>query len=465
MSEDEQRFNEQRCGDVLRGHLSSRVFAVAPLNPVELFAMGKTSRFGFRALWQSPHDALVMVGLGVAVDLVGPALDPYSIIAHDWLKIAARTEVISPPNAPPVGVGPLLMGGFRFDPEVLPKPPWQLWPAGRMVVPTWVFTRYRGMAWVTFNQWLDEGEASDGGNTHMLSQWTQLVAALNPTRSFGSPGPVVQMGGDDDRWVDVIDRLAAEIRATHLQKVVIARQRQVRSKCAWDEASILNRLGEEGPSTYRFAFGNHAATFMGGSPERLLCCQDGSVETAALAGSAPRGGSPRVDRQWAQGLLMDPKNRREHALVVSTLTAALEDVATAVEVAPQPSLCRLRHIQHLYTPIRGRLRSGRNVLDLVGRIHPTPALGGWPTADALSHIRRLEPFDRGWYGGPVGWTDGAQNGEFAVAIRSGLIQENIAWLYAGAGIVDGSLGLNELQETEWKFQTMQRALEGGDTRG
>ena len=131
----------------------------------------------------------------------------------------------------------------------------------------------------------------------------------------------------------------------------------------------------------------------------------------------------------------------------------LAPLAESLDIAPT-ELLKLSNIQHLSTPLAGRLQRPAGVLPLVEALHPTPALGGDPRPDALQLIRQLEPIPRGWYGAPVGWIDSQLEGEFAVAIRSAVAQEARVWVYAGAGIVADSLPRPEWQETELKFKPM-----------
>ena len=142
------------------------------------------------------------------------------------------------------------------------------------------------------------------------------------------------------------------------------------------------------------------------------------------------------------------------------IKGAIEDTCSEVDIPSEPRLLKLRHIQHLYTPVKGKPNLGTSLLMLVERLHPTPALGGVPTTSAMLKIREVEDMDRGFYGGPIGWLDYQGNGEFAVAIRSGLIQENEASIFAGCGVVENSEPESEYEETKIKFKPMLSALGG-----
>jgi menaquinone-specific isochorismate synthase len=159
-------------------------------------------------------------------------------------------------------------------------------------------------------------------------------------------------------------------------------------------------------------------------------------------------------------LLADRKNRMEHQFVVQMIKEALEESCEDVILPDKPQLMKLRNIQHLYTPVVGKCKEDASLLLLVERLHPTPALGGLPKKAAIEKIRHVEELDRGLYGGPLGWMDYRGNGEFAVSIRSGLIQGKEASLFAGCGIVADSNSESEFSETSLKFRPMLTALGG-----
>jgi isochorismate synthase len=184
------------------------------------------------------------------------------------------------------------------------------------------------------------------------------------------------------------------------------------------------------------------------------------VETMALAGSAPRGASLDEDSRLGEELLRQKKTRDEHAIVAESILEALSPLTTAIHYPAQPELLKLPNVQHLLTPISGQLISGISVLEVVDALHPTPAVAGEPQSAALDAIRSIEHLDRGWYAGPIGWVGADGSGEFAVALRSALVVENHATLFAGCGIVAGSDPQAEYDESCWKLQVMLRSLSG-----
>jgi salicylate biosynthesis isochorismate synthase len=140
--------------------------------------------------------------------------------------------------------------------------------------------------------------------------------------------------------------------------------------------------------------------------------------------------------------------------VVDAVVDSLECLQLTPLLPAGPTLLRLHGIQHLHTPINCDLPSCVGILDVVGALHPTPAVSGAPTGRAIELRGIHEHLDRGWFAGPVGWLDADGNGEFRVALRSALIDDLGTTLFAGAGVVAGSDPERELLETEVKLGTM-----------
>ena len=286
----------------------------------------------------------------------------------------------------------------------------------------------------------------------------ELAAILAALAAPISPSPATAVAQHDlpvPRWLAEIERIRAAIATGDLRKVVAARARVVELARAIDVAAVVTELGRRQPACTRFAIARGGAAFVGASPERLIRRRGRAIDSEALAGSCARGGD---DAAAAAGLLASAKDRAEHAWVVRAIEAALAPRCRALTVPAEPVVRTLRQILHLHTPIVGELDRDRHVLELVAALHPTPAVGGTPTVDAVAWIAAHEPTARGWYAAPVGWFDGAGDGEFAVAIRSGLLAGATATLSAGAGIVAASDPAAELAETELKLRALSGAL-------
>jgi salicylate biosynthesis isochorismate synthase/menaquinone-specific isochorismate synthase len=223
---------------------------------------------------------------------------------------------------------------------------------------------------------------------------------------------------------------------------------------AHDPAAIFGAMREQFPSCFCFCRGTPEAAFVGASPELLVRRSGASVSTVALAGSTRRSSDPAVDDHLGEQLLRSDKNRREQRIVAERIVRALRPHSVWVEAAPEPEVIKVANIQHLGTPVIAQLAEPRSAVEIAALLHPTPAVGGEPRELAARTIAELEHMDRGWYAGPVGWTDVAEDGEFCVGLRSALLRDRDAHLYAGVGIVAGSDPQAELEETEIKLQAL-----------
>lgn len=264
----------------------------------------------------------------------------------------------------------------------------------------------------------------------------------------------------------VADAVAA-LRDGALHKVVLARAVELEADGLVDVGQLLRNLAASDPRATTFAVdlgssADRARAFVGASPELLVRRHGSVVESTPLAGSAPRAADPTDDAAQAAWLLASAKDRVEHAMVVEAIAAALAPICHELEVPDAPELTSTATMWHLTTRIRGRLADPATTsLAVALALHPTPAICGAPEADARAAIARLEPFDRGFYAGGVGWQGIDGDGEWAVAIRCAEVDGRVARLYAGAGIVADSDPAAELEETAAKAQTMLRALGGG----
>jgi len=282
---------------------------------------------------------------------------------------------------------------------------------------------------------------------------------VNPAVADGPPDVVNRTDRPEyDTWAHHVAAILKAISDGRCQKTVLARQTELELSTPVNPWRVLRNLRSH--SEKKTLFGvqiDPGAAFIGATPERLYYRNGTKLESEALAGSSPRGTTQEMDAALTRELLNSAKDRREHDYVVTSLRAHLSAVCESLVIDPAPEVRKLTGVQHLYTPIAGRLRESAVDGRLLSLMHPTPAVNGYPRTAALNLIRELEPFDRGWYAGAVGWI-GPNEAEFVVAIRSALIAGNRALVYAGAGIVDGSSPEREWAEIENKIAPMIAAL-------
>jgi menaquinone-specific isochorismate synthase len=376
----------------------------------------------------------------------------------------------------PAGLGPRLFGGFSFRADHKARGIWAAFPGVYFILPRYQLTRLNGQLWLTINHRLGPDDDPMTINwvlndeSHGLQQRLDQSGGVNgryPGRAGAAQFESLEFKEimREDTWHHLVTDATERIKHGDLDKVVLARARQLRSPDPVDPVAVLTHLGRHYPDCYRFLFEpvpGHA--FYGATPELLAQVEGSALHAVALAGSIRRGSTPEEDEALGRRLLATPKERHEHALVVEAVKENLNALVADLNIAPQPGLCRLSNIQHIQTVIEGRLADEGGILSVVEALHPTPALGGRPRQIALELIQRLEPISRGWYGAPIGWLDQHGDGIFAVAIRSALSVGGESLLFAGAGIVADSEPDREWRETQLKFKPLMDALRGSQAK-
>ena len=366
------------------------------------------------------------------------------------------------------GNGPVLFGGFAFDPLSPRTPLWAEFPGGLLILPLFLLSYSANYVTLTIIRMIGASDNVEQCTQEIEAGVRQLQAAieraaLTTPREERSRQLSIHEIRPASEWMEMVASIRGRIRQGAFEKGVLARDIQGRLNDpaeAFDISIALQRLRESYPAAYVFAVQRGERFFMGATPERLVQAQDGQIQTMALAGTTRRGETEEEDVRLGSELLQSEKNINEHAIVVAMVRQALESHCTNVHVSATPQLLKLKNVQHLKTPIAGELISGRCILDVLADLHPTPAVGGFPRDAALEAIRNTEKLDRGWYAGPLGWVGTSGHGEFAVALRSGLVDGSKATLFAGCGIVSNSDPQAEYEESGLKFQVMLRGLGG-----
>jgi isochorismate synthase len=430
-------------------------------DPLAFFA-GSSPAAHDRVYWEAPNGELILVGIGAARTLTGAGAARFTTIAAVWRDLLAHAHCQAPPAdlAGLPGVGPTLLGGFAFDPERPGTAAWTGYPDGLMILPRFLLTCAAGRTVLTACVVVEAGMDVAVEAARLEQERACLLATPDRVDAAPAARPALDVAdilpaGD---WQAAVAGVVADIQAGALEKVVLAREVAVTAETALDPVVTLRRLRAGYPDCYVFAVARGPRCFLGATPERLVRLADGTVHATCLAGTTRRGADAATDAQLGADLLASAKNQEEHAVVRRMLAEALGAVCSDVAVPAAPALLRLRNVQHLYTPIRGRLRNGTSLLELVARLHPTPAVGGFPRPAALARIRACEGMDRGWYAGPVGWLDARGDGEFAVALRSALVDGPTARAFAGCGIMGDSRPDDEYAETQVKLQAVLSAL-------
>jgi menaquinone-specific isochorismate synthase len=259
------------------------------------------------------------------------------------------------------------------------------------------------------------------------------------------------------QWAGAVGRAVDLITAGRLDKVVLARDLEVRSGAPLDARALLARLADRYDNTWVFAVDG----LVGATPEMLVRSEKGLVTSRVLAGTIRRTGDDGHDLALAGSLARSSKDLEEHEYAVRSVADALGPHCSSMNVPETPFVLHLPNVMHLATDVTGVLVDGASSLALAEALHPSAAVCGTPTEVADEVITDLEGMDRGRYAGPVGWIDGSGDGEWGIALRCGVIEASDPSrmrLYAGCGIVAGSVPEDEVAESDAKFLPMRDAL-------
>jgi menaquinone-specific isochorismate synthase len=443
-----------------RPRLVSISVEVAPLDPLAVVeSIFEPEELHFYA--ERPAEGWAVAGAEAVLTLTAEGPGRFAECQQFIDDVLERTIAVGEVTRP-FG-GPHFFGAFAFFNEVEPG---EAFPSVRLFVPRWQVSRARDRTIAVANLLVEPGTELDALAGKVWRAHGKFRAfdysapdfSERPAASGGGPSAMAEAGGEGS-YRRAVARAVGMIEEGRFDKIVLARCQELTAPGRLHPLRVLNGLRQRFPDCYAFSLANgRGQSFIGASPERLLRVEAGMLLTEALAGSAARGRTASEDAALAAALLGDEKELREHRHVLTSIEKRLTPLGLRLEHASWPGLTRLAIVQHLHTPVSAALPPGVRMLEVLAGLHPTPAVGGSPREAACAHIRGLEGFPRGLYGGPVGWIDHRGGGEFFVGIRSALIDGSRARVYAGGGIVAGSEPGKEFAETELKFQALLEAL-------
>jgi salicylate biosynthesis isochorismate synthase/menaquinone-specific isochorismate synthase len=427
-------------------------------DPTALVASARRPGEAWFCLEQPDRDGSALAALGCVRSIEAGGPNRFAQVAKRWRALAAGA-LADDPDGPP-GSGLVALGGFAFADDGGTSPEWEGFESASLLVPELSLARRDGRTAITVNI---EAAPDDTAEDLLLRVRRRLdemrPAALPLLDPAPSGGYTVRSPLPPAHYEEAVARAVQRIRGDEFEKIVLAREVDVNAPVDHDPAAVLGILREAFPACFVFAVGRGGATFVAASPELLVRREGHRASTVGLAGSIRRSADPAVDDHLGEQLLQSDKDREENAIVVRRITRALRPHAVWVTAAPEPTVIKVANIQHLATPIRAQLADSLPAIELAGILHPTPAVGAEPAA-TLGLIPALEGLDRGWYAGPIGWTDSLEDGEFCVALRCALLRGRMARLYAGCGIVRDSEPAAELAESEVKLSALLPLLAG-----
>jgi menaquinone-specific isochorismate synthase len=380
-------------------------------------------------LWMRRNQGLAGIGTALRLEFSGPTRMRDAAAA--WRDVVAAATVTDPLTR--TGTGLLAFGTFAFDDTSS--------QTSVLIVPEVIVGREDGQCWVT-RIW-PTGQAAP-----------EIPLVQHPLgdeyRISLLPGALTPAG-----YREAVEAAVARIAGQDLSKVVLARDLVGRLPAESDLRRLLTELALGYPDCWTYAVDG----LVGSSPETLIRADHNEVNARVLAGTISRGMDAAADIEAALALATSSKDGDEHEFAVQSVLAALRPHTSVLTTSEIPFTVKLPNLWHLATDLEGTLSDGSTSLDLIAAMHPTAAVAGTPTPDALALIRELEPFDRGRYAGPVGWVGADGDGEWAIALRSAQVSPvGDVTAYAGCGIVLDSVPERELAETKMKFRPVVEAF-------
>ncbi|MBD8607370.1 isochorismate synthase [Aeromicrobium sp. CFBP 8757] len=376
------------------------------------------------------HGGDGLVGWGRATELRTSGPGRFAEAAEWWRELSSHAVVRDEVDTP--GSGLVAFGSFTFADAA---------EGSVLVVPEVVVGRRDGVAWVTV---IGTGIAA-----------TPAVAPTTPPRPPSGAtfvdGPV-----DGDAWKALVAEAVQRIQADDLDKVVLARDLVATLDEPLDVRAPLARLAADYPSCWTF----HVDGFFGSTPEMLVRLERGLVTSRVLAGTIRRTGDDTHDLALAGSLARSSKDLEEHEYAVRSVADSLAPHCTSMNVPETPFVLHLPNVMHLATDVTGVMKNGASALTLAASLHPSAAVGGTPTPDAVRLIDEIERLERGRYAGPVGWIDARGDGEWGIGLRSAQVEDDgrTVRLFAGCGIVADSVPADELAESSAKLIPVREAL-------
>ena len=387
-----------------------------------------------------------------------------------WRHLVLEADVTDAVGCP--GTGPVAFGSFAFSKVSAHE--------SRLIVPEIVVGLRDGNAWLT-QLTFDDGELTEAGARAALRRWLDAPGApasgdpapAEPQAPAEPPAPAGPQAGREAKlstgslseadWMAAVAEGVAEIRTGALEKLVLARDIVATVPDGVNAAEILRQLAVR----YRECWTYGVDGLVGSTPEMLIQVEGRTAQARVLAGT--------LDRRDAEGMAGSPlefaervlagseKQRHEHDIAIQSLTTQLAPFSEAMNAHSEPFILELPNVWHLASDVKAELTEVEGhvptCLALINALHPTAAVCGTPTTVAGALIRKLEHLDRGPYAGPVGWLDAAGNGEWGIALRGAVIEgPDTVRLYAGCGVVEGSVPEAELAETWAKFRPMLESL-------
>jgi menaquinone-specific isochorismate synthase len=390
--------------------------------------------------WARPQEQRCLVAAGEVIRLVEQSVDRFDHLQQQFEQLLHHWRHIGDHHPQ----DPLAFFCYAFDPDEHMTGWWSRLPNSCVIVPQLLLDYSGGRCFVTFT-----ADAKALQSATLVDQWMQAFTAMTNAveatacSSEAQPLQRSEVFPQNHQWIARVEQAVADIRRSDLNKVVLSRRIRVEGESDFSASQLMARLIQRYPGCTLFAAHVDGVMLVAATPERLISLHHGELKCDAMAGTVAADETP--DKHMV---------KYEHLPVVHTIEQILAPLCEQLEVPDKPQLLQLHGLQHIWTPIHARVKSGITLLKLVAALHPTPAVSGAPDHVAREWLMQNDDQQRGWYCGGFGWMSSSGEGHASVMLRCALLQGNRAELFAGAGITAFSDPHSEFRETELKLQTI-----------
>lgn len=404
------------------------------IEDLDLISWLRVQNYNEKVYWQNRERTYITAGVGVA----------------HLLKVKRLADCHFANHRLPADMR--FYGGMRFNVDSAVGVPWQNFGEIAFFVPQFEICRKNTKTFFVVNIIVREEMAHASLYESLVEELNSLDFALPPTPGFEDFYTERVNVPNFEEWQTQFAEIQRQFSTEEIQKIVLSRRSTLKFSKYVDGFCLLQHLTSTQENTYNFYLQWHKdSAFIGATPERLYHRRQHRIFSEAVAGTRRRGKDLATDRELGDDLLSSAKDIREHQLVVENIQQVFRKVCRSYNCSPTPVLLQLKNLQHLYTAFEGVLDESVGDGDILSLLHPTAAVCGLPKQKNIREIDKLENFDRGWFAGPIGWFE-KDCAEFAVAIRSCVVQKNTLYLFAGAGIVKNSCVEKEWNEIEDKMK-------------
>lgn len=404
---------------------------------------------------KSDTQKISMIAFDSIYDIRMNHADKFQMMQREIESIQNRINT----NYESVGIDnvPLVLGGIKFN----EKPDNDMWidfADSDWFFPKYIFLQQADKYFVILNYYKTLPLKNE-----ILESFSEVLEFSKVINTKKSEVKIKEVKESAEVWDSIINAALKKIYSKQIIKVVLSRFKKFNISGRYKVSELIKKLYRNYSQTTVFLFKRNQSFFFGATPEIFLSKVKNEIKTDALAGSIKRGNSIDEDEKLATQLIQNPKERSEHEYVVKHIVNVLSKYSSNVYYDFQPGIKKLSNVQHLHTPIVAKLKNEKSVFNLISELYPTPAIGGLPVEVAKGLINELEKYPRGLYTGLLGWITQKNNLDLFIGIRSALIKNNLLFIFAGCGIVEGSNSLQEFQETEIKLKPIMNLFNNENT--